>query len=405
MDLHTLSQYKDSIAGILSGIDLSNIDDLNPSIERAASVLVQKADIPEASGIQNITLYSGVYNYLCDPKIFGTAINDIRPQGITRNINDYAFKKYGDDFDRTKQWLPSGTMATFEYMNGTPIIRIVSKWPQQKNIIDSMTSITGWSASGSASGLVQDRAVFYQSPASMRFTLTGASTGSLTKTLQSPIDISSYEGVGVSFLAINIPSSVSAADLTSITLKLGSDSSNYTSVTQTEGFLGAWVVNNWILVPFDFSTGINTGSPDWSSIQYAQVSLTTALTIINFRLGDLFISQPSPAQILFQSSAIFLAEDSQETSTTISEDTDTIILNSAAYNLFLYEGAIAILENVGGGASDPTILNIERKLNGNGSTTFGLYGMYRGDNPSQELRQITNWYDDNQSNGYSGNYY
>ena len=82
--MYTVSQYKDSVAGILSGINLLKVADLNGAIERAARTLVQKADIPEASNIQNITLYSGVFNYPCDTRIFGTAITDIRPQGNTR---------------------------------------------------------------------------------------------------------------------------------------------------------------------------------------------------------------------------------------------------------------------------------------------------------------------------------
>lgn len=405
MALHTVGQLKDSIAGLLSGIDLSNVDDLNPSIERAASVLIQKADIPEASGIQNIVLYSGVFDYLCDPKIFGTAINDIRPQGITRNINDYTYKKYGDDFDRTKQWLPSGTMATFEYRNGVPIIRIVSKWPKQQNIIDNMTSTTGWVAGGTTSGLTQDNAVYYQAPASLRFTCTGLGTGTLTKTLQSSIDLSSYQGVGVAFLAIRIPDGATSTDLSSVSLKLGSNSSNYNTVIQSTGFLGAWTTGDWLLVPFDFANVSGTvGTPNWAAIQYVQVLVGTLATMVNFRVGDLFISQPSPAQILFQSAAIFIPANTTTAVTSITENTDTIVLNDPAYNLFLYEGAIAILENVGGGATDPTLAGFDRKLNGNGVNTFGLYGLYRGDNPSQQLRQITNWYDDNNgtNNGYNG---
>jgi len=124
MDLHTVSEYKDSVAAILSGIDLNNVSDLNGALERAASVMVQKADIPETSFIQNITLYSGVFDYACDPRIFGTAINDIRPQGISRNPSDYVLKVNQQDFDRTKNfYYPSGTMSTFQYQNGQPIIR------------------------------------------------------------------------------------------------------------------------------------------------------------------------------------------------------------------------------------------------------------------------------------------
>lgn len=394
------------MAAILSGIDLSNIDNLNGAIERAARVLVQKADVPEASGIQNIVLYQGVYNYACDPRIFGTSVNDLRPQGISRPTNDFVYKRPGEMFDRTKGFLPNGTMITFEYSNGNPIIRIVSKIPQQQVILDQMNSTTGWTAAGSASMLMQDSAVYYQAPASLRFTLTGASTGTLTKTLQNAINLSSYQNVGVAFLAVRLPDANMSIDLTSISLKLGSNSTNYSSVNETEGFLGSWTVGEWLLVAFDFAASSNTGTPLWNIIQYIQLSLTTGATMINFRVGQLFICQPSPAQILFQSAAIFKTSSTTNANTTITDNNDLIILNDAAYTIFEYEGAISILQQTGGATGDSTIAQLEGILNGararNGTViNAGLYDLYRGDNPSQELRMVGNYYDD--GGGYGDN--
>lgn len=397
MSLHTVAQYKDSVAGLLSGLDLNNVDNLNGALERAARVLVQKADIPEASGIQNITLYGGVYDYACDTTIFGTAINDIRPQGVTRNPSDYVYKEMQDQFDRTKGYVRNGTKATFEFSNGTPIIRIVSKLTQQQIIIDQMNATTGWTAAGSASSLVQDNAVYYQAPASLRFTLTGASTGTLTKTLPSSINMASYEDVGVAFLAIRIPDGATATDLTSVSLKLGSSSTNYDLVTATQGFLGSWS-SDWLLVAFDFSTAVSTGTPNWSAIAYVQVSLTTLNTMVNFRVGQLFICQPCPAQILFQSAAIFKATGAVA-STSITSDEDQIILNDPSYTLYEYEGAISILEQTGGASNDSSMAKIDKKLNGNGVNDFGLYGKFRGDNPSQELRTLGNYYDEGYNTG------
>ncbi len=397
MSLHTVSQLKYSVAGLLSGIDLNNVDDVNGCLERAAATLIQKADVPEASGIQNITLYSGVFDYLCDPRIFGTAINDIRPQGITRMPNDFVTKVDQEDFDRTKNfYYPSGTMSTFQYENGVPIIRIQAPFPKQQVIIDPMnaigTSPNAWVASGSVSNIVQDNTVFYQSPASLRFLLTGSSSGSLTKTLQSSLSMSNYEDVGVAFLAIMIPSGSTASNLSSIQLKIGSDSGNYNNVTATQGFLGSWVEGQWLLVAFDFSAASQTGTPNWSAINYIQITLNHTATFTNFRVGYLFMSLPAPAQILYQSAAVFLPTASTSPTVAITDDTDTIILTDAAYNIYLQEGALAVLQNVGAGASDATSMKINRILDGNGSTDIGLYARYRGDNPSQEIRQTGTWY-------------
>lgn len=527
MALKTVAQLKDSVAGILSGLDLSNVDNLDGALERGARVLVQKADIPEASGIQNIVLYSGVFNYACDPRIFGTAITDIRPQGISRPPSDYVYKRPGDQFDRTKGYLSNGTMTTFEYFNGQPIIRIVSKIPQQQVIIDQMNSITGWTAGGSASGLTQDNAVYYQAPASLRFnlinagpelvtnggfvgsttgwtinniasivgwqygsnsaehvpngadnstifqtltttpgrnykilvsqtgttgtvfvslggggaiygadteeisfiqpatsssdlisfeanpTLTGydgsitnvsvkeiTDTGTLTKTLTNSLNLSSYQGMGVAFLAIRIPDGADPTILESINLRLGSDSGNYSEVETETGFIGNWVAGEWLLVAFDFAQTTDIGTPNWSAINYVQTRFTIDGDLINFRVGGLWISQPSPAQILFQSAAIFKATGAPA-STDIISNTDQILLNNPAYTLYEYESAIAILEQVGGAANDSTMASINKKLNGVLNTDdHGLYGFFRGDNPSQELRMVGNYYDDGP--GYGG---
>lgn len=412
--MRQVSDLKYSVAGILSGIDLGNVDDVNGCIVRAAATMIQKADVPEASGIQNITLYSGVFDYPCDERIFGTAINDIRPQGISRQPNNFTYKVDQEDFDRTKNYYySSGTTSTFQYQNGTPIIRIVAPFPKTQAIIDPMSSIgtspTQWVASGSASNLTADNTTFYQNPASLRFLLTGSSTGILTRAEQNQINLSDYEDVGVAFLAIMIPDGATATNLTSIELRLGSSSTNYNNVSETEGFLGAWIDGQWLLVAFDFASASQTGTPDWSAIDYVQVRLVHTGTFTNFRVGGLWMSFPTPAQILYQSAAIFLATGSTSPTVAITADTDTIILTDPAYNIFQFECATAVLQNTGAGASDASSIKINQILHGvrarNGAVIeAGLYDLFRGDNPSQEIRTLGSYYDTNQNYGNSGYY-
>lgn len=408
MSLHTVSELKYSVAGLLSGVDLSNVDDINGCLERAASTLIQKADVPEASGIQNITLYSGVFDYSCDARIYGTAINDIRPQGITRNPNNFVTKVDQEDFDRTKQWSYPGTRATFQYQNGSPIIRIVAPFPKTQAIIDPMSTIgtspTQWVASGSASNLTVDNTTFYASPASLRFLLTGSSTGILTRTEASTIDISDYEDIGVAFLAIMIPSGATATNLTSIELRLGSDSTNYNNVSNTTGFLGSWIAGQWLIVAFDFASASQTGTPDWNAIDYVQVRFAHTGTFTNFRVGGLWMSMPTPAQILYQSAAIFLASGSTSPTVAITADTDTITLADPAYNIYLQESALAVLQNTGASATDATSIKINQMLNGS-PNDIGLYARFRGDNPSQEIRTTGSYYSTNMPyNNYGGFY-
>lgn len=401
MSLHNVGQAKDEITALLQGQNLARISNVNGALERAARTTVQQADVPEASGMEAITLYGGVSYYTAPSTIFGGALNLIRRQGDASTPWDYNYKVAIDDFTRAKHNLPNGYMIDFEYRNGAGIMGIATPNTYPKVILDPMNEIGNWVAGGSASGLAQDITNYYEQPASLRFTLTGSSTGTLTETLSNPLDMSGYTSVGVAFLAIEIPAGVSASALTSISLKLGSTASDYYEVAATQGFLGAWTANNWLLVKFDYGTSgvTTTGTPDWSNLDYIQVTMNHTATMVNFRLGGLFMSLPVPHELLFQSSAIFLASGSSTPSQSITTDGDTIMLNDAAYNLFLYESVITIATQQGGTLESGFIQTMRANLFGSGND-MGLYAHYRADNPSQELRTIGEWY----SAGDSGRY-
>ena len=393
---------KDGISALLSGIDLSNVADLYGAFQRAARVFVQKAKIPETQGTQNLSIYSGVTDYLIDTRIYGTSVMDIKPQGVSRSSSDFVYKKLADDFDRAKQFIYSGTIATFAYQQGTPIIRIVSSHTSPQAFLDRMSDTTGWVASGDASGLTKDSSFYYQSPASLRFNLaTAGSQGLLTKTITST-DLSSYQNVGVAFLAIELPT---ASVFTSIGIKVGSSASNYYDVSNTQSTLGAFVSGQFLLIPFDTASATAVGSPDATKITYLQVYLNydgTAQT--NVRVGGLFIALPTPMQITYASAGFFLSGG--VVSTSITTDDNEIILNDSAYQIYEYECALSVLQQTGGASADSMTAKIDSILNGGYTRTgkvmtVGLYDLYRGENPSEVLRASGSYYDNDSSYGNS----
>lgn len=388
MALHSVGELKAGVQGLLQNITLSKVVNLNGALERAARTVVQQADVPEASGMQPITLYDGVDYYLAPDILFGGAINLIRRQGAASSPLDYNYKVPVDTFTRTKQFLPNGYMIDVEYKNGTAMLGIASPIPKPRIILDPMNDTDGWVAAGSASGLVEDETVYYQQPASLRMTLTGSSTGTLTKTLTSPLDLTTYGGVGVVFLAIYTPS---ATNFTSATVRLGSDSSNYFETgAETEGFLGAWTANDWTLIALDLAGATETGTVDIENVDYVQVRLAHTATLTNFRVGYLWTSLPMPNEILFQSSAIFRTSAGVQTQS-ITGDGDTIILNDAAYTLLEYEAALNVAMQQGGDLSSGQVQMFRGILYGS-SNDQGMYNLYRGDNPSAELRTVGSYY-------------
>jgi hypothetical protein len=91
---------------------------------------------------------------------------------------------------------------------------------------------------------------------------------------------------------------------------------------------------------------------------------------------------------------VFLATGTTVPTTTITADTDQIILNTAPYNIYLYESALAVLENMSGGRGDSMYERISRKLglDSNGTIIGGLYSPYMADNPSEQIRQFNSYY-------------
>lgn len=393
MAYKTVSQLRDSVGGMLQGLDLNNVTQLNTAFERVARQVCVLLDIPEAVLRSSLTIYDGVTDYLAPTDMFASGIIDIRPQGQDRWAGDSVQKMYSADFDQQKAIISNGTKTTVEYDKGTGIIRVVSPVTTPRIELDAMTSTTGWTAAGSASSLAQDQTVYWQAPAALRFTCTGSSTGTLTKAITSQ-DLTSYQGVGVVFLAFRTPS---ATNLTSIELRIGSDASNYYSVTATTGFLTAFKANQFMLASFDLSTATTTGTPVITAMDYAQIRVNHTATLTNFYVGDLWISLPSPQTLIYNTDAIFLPSGSTTPINTITTTADQILLNDAAYAIYEVSCAIDIAQQQGGTLASGVIATLGQRLNGIRGLRgvliqAGLVDAYRADNPSQEIRTVGSYY-------------
>lgn len=390
----TVANLQDSVTGQLPGINLNDVTNLFTGFERVARELSSILNVQETEGRQNISLYDGVFDYAAPTDIFGTNLIDLQRQGVDRTNLNYNFKEYISDFDRTKAWLPNGNQITFEYRNGVGIIRIASTTPIPRVELDSQTDKTGWTAAGTASSLVLDNAIFYKDPGALRFTLTGSGTGTLTKTISS-VDLTDYKNVGVNFLAYRTSS---IANLTNIELRVGSSASNYYTNTVTAAFLGAFLLNQFDLASFDWSTATTVGSPDITKINYAQILITHSGTISNFWLGNLFISLPSPHILIYSTDEFFTAVGGNPSST-ITAASDTINLTDEAFHVYETACALEIAAQQGGTLASGIIQRLREKLNGvRGYRGIliqpGLIDLYRGKNPSQSIPTVGNWYAD-----------
>lgn len=401
----TIAQHDTRIAALITGIDLNDVSDKDGAYSQAARDFVQRAKPPEAVGRFPLSIYSGVFDYPVNTEdaaaLFDSKLVDLRPQGVSRGYQDFASGQIIQDFDRTKAYGTLGYRFAIEYVNGVPILRIAAKRPFQQLFIDQMNQVGNWKVGGTASTLAQDITDYYAIPGSLRFNLAAGanpSQGYIEETLSFPVDLSAYQNASMVFLAVQLPS---GTDISSIAIRIGTNATNYFEVSGTQAFVyGNFIAGNWFLIGVPIAPATTVGTVNYKSIQYARVTCNYNGTAqFNVRMGGLWVALPNPVEVLYQTAGVFLSKTTGLLSQTIDSQEDTIILNDAAYNLFLYECAIQILLQSGGSLGTGLVGNYQAKLNGARTRTgaiieLGLYDLYRADNPTQELNNLGNWYDE-----------
>ena len=387
----TVGALKDGVAGLLTRKNLNSVSNLYNALERAFRTFQQKAPVAEAMTSLLVTLYDGVTSYTAPSPIFGSSVKDIRPVGQTRWVDDMVYRQSGEDFDRSKNYGTDGYSVSFETESGLNIMRLATRFTTPKIVLDPMSDITHWTMGGTLSGLAVDQSYLYMNPASLRMNLTGAGSGYIERTLNQKVDLTKYIGVAQVFLALEIP----VTSLSAVELRLGSDASNYYVVSANQGMLGAWSTNDFLDTPFDLSVATKVGNPVVTAIDYVRLTFSTVGTINNLRCGYLWTSLPSQHKVMFTTTGIF--KHGSAISNFITDDTDVILLNDSAYNLYEHECAITVGLQEGGTLGEGLINTINSILNGararNGAVIqLGLYDKFKADNPSEEIRMIGNWY-------------
>lgn len=397
--IRQVSDVVESVAGQLTGVDMSDATNLFGALERAVRIMLQKGKMPEAVGRYFFNLYSGVYDYLMPTTMFGTSIIDLRPQGISRNSFDYAYKDNISDFDRRKKLARSGYKATMEYTNGQPILRVATPRVTAQTTIDSMNQIGNWVVTGVATSLAIDSTFYYDQPASLSITLPlqGApAVGGIQLPLSVPLNLTGYQTASSIFVALEIPTT----NLTSVTVVLSDKNGNTITASNTVGTLGAFSAGQFQLIQFDLGSATAAGALNIAAITRASISFGYDGTLMNnVRIGAFFASLPSPVELIYTTAAIFLDASTGLLKQKIGTQNDYIILTDAAWSIYELEAAVALANQFGGSLASGIVAGINAQLNGararNGQVIeLGLYDLYRADNPTQELHSTGNWYND-----------
>lgn len=330
----TLSDFKTRVQGKIHGTTIDQVNDFYGLVYEAAGNLLLRIDPFETKRITQITnaIYDQVYDYVLPTDVKGNKIIDIRPQ-VSRSLGDKVNQTYSQNFDLNKD----NNDFTIEDNYGVRSLRLSKSLLSGSLINDcnALTSNGSWSSSGTSSSVATDTFNYVSGSGSIKFNLDVAgSSGGIVNSTETSVDLSSYKNVGSIFVFVYIPNITA---ITAITLRWGSSSSNYYSVTATSTQNNTAFIVGWNLVRFDWSGASTTGTPVDTAINYTAVLFTyngTAVTAC--RVDNIIAKLGSIYMIVYYSQYLF----STSAGVWISKptvDTDSINLSIEGINLLLYE--------------------------------------------------------------------
>lgn len=281
----------------------------------------QNHDWPWQSEYVIVNYNEGITFYPISSALNFKAIIDVRPQKPGGFAGGLAGRYHG--FAR-KDTLYYCTNTYFEADNTQPkrfalmqrtqqqMLRIRYRGNQQIFCPASDISSNGtWVGAGAISNVRNDQYESYEQPSSVAFDYSGT-TGTVTNSTVPVQDLSLYQARGVFYWNWYFQT---ITNWTSLTLKIGSDASNYYTTTVTADYLGnAPIVGGWskFSMPWSGQT-TQVGTPVVTKITYVQVTMTYSMSTVFSagRFENFFVSNNVPMIFEYYSTNMtLLASDS-----------------------------------------------------------------------------------------------
>lgn len=339
---YSITTASADLEGMLHGTTLNQITNLYGVYNRAARELLLDVDPQETKRIVEFTnpIFYQVYDYECPTDLKGNKIIDIRPQ-IMRYPWDVYSQAYNQAFDVAKNWTWNNQF-TINFNTAIKTVRINSPLLPQGVIINTVSDVTSngtWVVGGGASGIETNNIRYINFGGSVQFNLdAGQASGYIENTTIESIDLSDQLNQGTEFIYVYLPD---ASDVTSISLRWGSSSTDYYSATATTNFAGNAFEDGWNQIGFNWVTATTTGSPDASAIDYARITFAYNSTLQTGVLVNTLASRMgSILECEYYSKYLFRDSVTGAFKETVTDDTDLINLDTESYNLFLWQAAI-----------------------------------------------------------------
>lgn len=387
---YSISEVENNLVGLAHGSSLNKVRNKYHLMERAAANVIAK--IRPLETMRVATLASTVHDAQLDyalPADFGSLI-DIYPQ-VSRQVTDRGSRIHPLEFDRTQTL--SDQVFSIEGKGGSKVVRI--NWnvetPVYLSTVNDVDDNGTWSAVGTSTNIVQDKVIRVSGSGSVRFDMAATGDGIQNTTL-SAIDLADSDEVADNYVYFYIKDSTELAKLTSVQATWGNDlTTNYwTGVAQTAQVDGTAFRVGWNLIKTPWSTATETGTVAPATIDSYSLIFNATSAIVDIRVDNILFSVGHPFDIKYYSK--FLFQNSSGTwKSQPDTGTDVVVLDSDAYNIFLYECLDEIAHQVEGEDSAFDMQQAAKKLYGNPravdpAARVGLYARYRSMYPSQDLK-------------------
>lgn len=250
--------------------------------------------MPTAQRTKDYLLFNGVYEYEV-PSDCLALIPFVRPYGLESPMFEH-------EDQQAFAYFKNGNKDAIKFDKENQVL-IVNYTDGQTETISSLDEaddgVTQWVISGDGADLKSDGQIYVQGNGSLRFTVT-ANTGvtNLTTSTLPSTDISDYLDNGYFFVHIQNPSTTA---ISSLTLKVGNDASNYYNISATGLYRGGTIGYNWGQVGFDMSVKATVGNPDPTDITYIEISIANGALSGTFRLDNLILALPTYFQLPYYS--------------------------------------------------------------------------------------------------------
>lgn len=393
--MYTITEIENHLVGLSHGGTLNKVRNKYYLMHRAANALLSKIKPLETIRLATLsqTVHSDYYNYAV-PSDYSSLIG-VYPQA-NRQSFDQAFRVGAEYFDRRSKI--DDRKISIEGLDGTKKLRI--NWDIRKpKVLSTMESYNGngtWVASGTASNVATDTLYKYSGGGSVRFD-TAASGDGIENTTLGALDLTEEDEIADAYVPFYIKDAIELAKLTSVTFVWGNNLSTafWTGVAVTAQADGTAFRVGWNVIKVPWSTATETGTVDPLTVDAARITCAATSGINDIRVDNILFSIGYPFDIKYHSKFLFqTAAGVWIAQPTV--DTDVVVLDNDAVNIFLYECLDEMAHQVEGEDSTFDMAQANKKLYGDPRASdyvgrVGLYAAYRSEYPSQSVKITSNY--------------